>query len=83
MRTIAITSAIVVALVSWSAAAGDVLWPPIGDRKKCNVATDGCQICKLDVVGDLIGCSTPGIACQPKQWTCSQRRDGKENKSTN
>jgi hypothetical protein len=36
---------------------------------QCTEMTNGCEIC---VRGDLIECSTPGIACQPAAWQCKK-----------
>jgi len=38
----------------------------------CRTATDGCTICKVARDGKLKACSTPGIACQPGKWRCSE-----------
>ena len=56
--------------------AGDRKWPPIKGDKSCREATDGCQVCKFGSSGKLIGCSTPGIACQPGGWSCSALHSG-------
>ena len=56
--------------------AGDRKWPPIKGDKSCREATDGCQVCKFDPSGKLIGCSTPGIACQPGSWNCNALHSG-------
>ena len=56
--------------------AGDRKWPPIKGDKSCREATDGCQVCKFDPSGKLIGCSTPGIACQPGSWNCNVPHSG-------
>ncbi len=36
---------------------------------QCTEMTNSCEIC---VRGDLIECSTPGIACQPSVWQCKK-----------
>ncbi len=35
----------------------------------CTHFTDACQIC-VRREGGSFGCSSPGIACQRKTWTC-------------
>lgn len=39
-------------------------------RKTCREATNGCQVCVVGVVSGVVHCSLPGIACQPKSWSC-------------
>jgi hypothetical protein len=43
--------------------------------KTCMEWTDGCRVCILGL------CSNIGIACQPKQITCTSRRTDLDNKS--
>jgi hypothetical protein len=47
---------------------------PAEVRENCVSVTDGCMICKISVAGKLKACSSPGIACQPGKWRCSQQR---------
>ena len=42
--------------------------------RSCGEWTDGCTICVRRANG-AAGCSTPGIACQPKALTCSRKVD--------
>lgn len=43
-----------------------------GERNPgCAEWTNACAVCKRDDSGKA-GCSTPGIACQPKAISCSQ-----------
>lgn len=39
-------------------------------RETCREATNGCQICVVLAPSRVVHCSLPGIACQPKAWTC-------------
>jgi len=36
----------------------------------CRSFTNGCEICLKDA-GD-VKCSTPGLACQPREWRCAE-----------
>jgi hypothetical protein len=38
----------------------------------CAEWSDGCVICRRDAAG-VARCSTPGIACQPKDVACEPR----------
>ncbi len=40
-------------------------------EKACQAASDGCQTCKR--TGDGFSCSTPGIACMPRVYTCTEK----------
>jgi hypothetical protein len=35
----------------------------------CRERTNGCELCARTETGG-VGCSTPGIACQPEHWRC-------------
>ncbi len=70
------TILLIVTLSLTLAHAGDRKWPPIKGSLSCREATDGCQVCKFDPSGKLIGCSTPGIACQPRGSSCKTLRSG-------
>ena len=62
---------------SASCFAADDTWPPLKNRAFCVEATNGCQVCTFGLLGRLIGCSLPGIACQPdKKWKCTKARFG-------
>jgi hypothetical protein len=37
----------------------------------CVAFTNDCEICKRSDTG-APQCSTPGLACQPKEWRCDQ-----------
>lgn len=41
---------------------------------RCRSAGNGCQVCAV-TAGRIVGCSTPGIACQPSVWQCLQGAD--------
>ena len=43
------------------------------DDKDCAVWTDSCVTCLRSKVGDDYSCSNIGIACQPKEVTCTRR----------
>ncbi len=38
-------------------------------QPECRERTNGCERCVRTGSGD-VGCSTPGIACQPEHWHC-------------
>lgn len=37
----------------------------------CTVITSDCEACAFRADGTF-ACSTPGIACEPRRWTCMQ-----------
>jgi hypothetical protein len=37
-------------------------------NEACTAFTNECEICKRSDAGPQ--CSTPGLACQPKEWRC-------------
>lgn len=39
-------------------------------RRTCREANNGCQVCVILAPSGIVHCSLPGIACQPKAWTC-------------
>jgi hypothetical protein len=41
----------------------------IARNPRCRERTNGCELCARSETGG-IGCSTPGIACQPEHWRC-------------
>ena len=43
------------------------------DDKDCVVWTDSCVTCLRSKVGEDYSCSNIGIACQPKEVTCTRR----------
>jgi hypothetical protein len=44
------------------------------EQPDCRELTNGCQVC-VRGDGGQPRCSMPGIACQPRAWSCNQRRN--------
>ena len=58
-----------------AAPAPGTLADSLARHPRCRERTNGCELCIRDASGG-VGCSTPGIACQPERWRCVTDAEG-------
>jgi len=58
-----------------AAPAPGTLADSLARHPQCRERTNGCEMCIRDASGG-VGCSTPGIACQPQRWRCVTDAEG-------